>query len=187
MLGASALLPFLPMLPIQILINNLLYDISQISIPWDVMDEDFIEKPQKWDAKGISRFMFFIGPISSIFDYSTFAVMWFVFKANSPAHQSLFQSGWFIEGLLSQTLIVHMIRTRKIPFIQSWAAAPVVALTTLIMTVGIAIPFSPLANALKLQALPPAYFPWLCGILLVYCLLTQFIKNWFINKFHQWL
>ena len=113
--------------------------------------------------------------------------MWFVFKANSPAHQGLFQSGWFVEGLLSQTLIVHMIRTRKIPFIQSWAATPVVALTSFIMLIGIALPFSPLANAFKLEALPLAYFPWLFGILLAYCLLTQLIKNWFINKFHQWL
>jgi len=187
MLGASAFLPFLPMLPIQLLVQNLLYDISQISIPWDSMDEDFIEKPQKWDAQGIRKFMLFIGPISSIFDYATFAVMWFVFKANSPAHQTLFQSGWFIEGLLSQTLIVHMIRTRKIPFIQSWAAAPVVALTSAIMLIGIAIPFSPLAHILNMQLLPLSYFPWLFGILISYCLLTQFIKNWFINKFHQWL
>ncbi|EHQ26677.1 magnesium-translocating P-type ATPase [Mucilaginibacter paludis] len=187
MLGASALLPFLPMLPIQLLVQNLLYDISQTSIPWDSMDEDFIEQPQKWDARGISKFMLFIGPISSIFDYATFALMWFVFKANSPAHQSLFQSGWFIEGLLSQTLIVHMIRTRKIPFVQSWAATPVVALTSLIMLLGIAIPFSPLAHILNLQALPLVYFPWLIGILVAYCLLTQLVKNWFINKFHQWL
>jgi Mg2+-importing ATPase len=187
MLGASAFLPFLPMLPIQLLVQNLLYDISQTSIPWDSMDEDFIEKPQKWDARSISKFMLYIGPISSIFDYVTFFVMFYFFKANSPAHQSLFQSGWFIEGLLSQTLIVHMIRTRKIPFIQSWAAAPVVALTSAIMLIGIALPFSPLAPALKLQALPLSYFPWLVGILLCYCLLTQLIKNWFINKFHQWL
>ncbi len=187
MLGASAFLPFLPMLPIQLLVQNLLYDISQTSIPWDSMDEDFIEKPQKWDARGIRKFMLYIGPISSIFDYATFAVMWFVFKANSPAHQTLFQSGWFIEGLLSQTLIVHMIRTRKIPFIQSWAAAPVLALTSIIMLIGIAIPFSPLARILNLQALPLSYFPWLVGILISYCLLTQFVKNWFINRFHQWL
>lgn len=187
MIGASALLPFLPMLPIHLLIQNLLYDISQISIPWDSMDKEFIEKPQKWDARGISRFMIFIGPISSVFDYATFALMYFVFKANSPEHQSLFQSGWFIEGLLSQTLIVHMIRTRKIPFIQSWAAAPVVALTSLIMLIGILIPFSPFATALKLQPLPLSYFPWLAGILLTYCLLTQAIKNWFIKKFNQWL
>src|SRR5579872_7523955 len=105
MLGASALLPFLPMLPIQILINNLLYDVSQISIPWDFMDEDYIVTPRKWDAGGISKFMIFIGPISSIFDYATFAVMWFVFKANSPAHQTFFQTGWFVESLLSQTQI----------------------------------------------------------------------------------
>jgi len=187
MLGASALLPFLPMLPIQILINNLLYDISQISIPWDVMDEDFIEKPQKWNAGGISRFMIWIGPISSVFDYATFAVLWFVFKANSPMHQTLFQTGWFVESLLSQTLIVHMIRTRKIPFIQSWAAAPVVALTTAIMAIAIALPFTSFAAALKMQPLPLAFFPWLLGILVAYCVLTQLIKNWFIHKFQQWL
>lgn len=187
MLGASAILPFLPMLPIQILIQNLLYDISQISIPWDRMDAEYIETPRKWDAGGISRFMIFIGPISSIFDYATYALMWFVFKANTPAHQSLFQSGWFIEGLLSQTLIVHMIRTKKIPFIQSWATAPVLALTTAIMAIGIFIPFSGFADALKMQPLPWEYFPWLLGILVTYCLLTQLVKNWFIRKFHQWL
>jgi Mg2+-importing ATPase len=187
MLGASALLPFLPMLPIQILINNLLYDVSQISIPWDSMDADYIEKPRKWDAGGISTFMVIVGPISSIFDYATFALMWFVFKANSPEHQSLFQSGWFIESLLSQTLIVHMIRTKKIPFIQSWATTPVVALTSAIMVLGILLPFSPFAAALKLQALPMMYFPWLIGILLAYCLLTQLVKVWFIKKFHHWL
>ncbi len=187
MLGASAFLPFLPMLPVQLLVQNLLYDISQISIPWDKMDEEFIQKPKKWDAGSVSKFMLYIGPISSIFDFATFAVMYFVFKANTPEHQTLFQSGWFVEGLLSQTLIIHMIRTRKIPFIQSWAAAPVVALTSLIMAIGMLIPFSPFAEALKMQPLPPAYFPWLIGILVAYCLLAQFIKNWFIKKFHQWL
>lgn len=186
-LGASALLPFLPMLPIQILVQNLLYDISQISIPWDVMDAEFIEKPQKWDARGTSRFMMFIGPISSIFDYSIFAIMYFFFKASTPEHQSLFQSGWFVEGLLSQTLIVHMIRTRKVPFIQSWATAPVVALTSLVMVIGIFIPFSPFAASLKMQPLPLSYFPFLFIILLSYCVLTQFVKNWYIKKFSQWL
>ncbi len=187
MLGASAFLPFLPMLPVQILIQNLLYDVSQISIPWDKMDDDFIKEPKKWDASGISKFMLYIGPISSIFDYATFAVMFFVFKANAPQHQQLFQSGWFIEGLLSQTLIVHMIRTRKIPFIQSWATTPVVALTSLIMAIGIFIPFSPFASSLKMQPLPIAYFPWLVSILIGYCLLTQFVKNLYIKKFNQWL
>ncbi|MBL7736949.1 MAG: magnesium-translocating P-type ATPase [Chitinophagaceae bacterium] len=187
MLGASAFLPFLPMLPVHLLIQNLLYDISQISIPWDKMDKEFLEKPKKWDAGSVSKFMLFIGPISSIFDFATFAVMFFVFKANAPEHQTLFQSGWFVEGLLSQTLIIHMIRTRKIPFIQSWAAAPVVALTSLIMAIGILIPFSPFAQALKMQPLPLAYFPWLIGILFSYCLLTQAVKNWFIRKFNAWL
>lgn len=187
MLGASAFLPFLPMLPVQILLQNLLYDISQVSIPWDDMDADFIEQPKKWDASGISRFMIFIGPISSIFDYATFALMFFFFKANSPEYQSLFQTGWFIEGLLSQTLIVHMIRTRKIPFVQSWAKAPVVALTSLVMVIGILIPFSPFASALKLQPLPLIYFPFLIVFLTCYCLLTQFVKNWYIKKFNQWL
>ena len=187
MLGASAFLPFLPMLPVQLLVQNLLYDISQTSIPWDWMDADFLEEPKKWDAGGITRFMVFIGPISSIFDYATFAVMFYVFKANSDTHQSLFQSGWFIEGLLSQTLIVHMIRTRKIPFIQSWATTPVVALTSFIMLLGIAIPFTPFGAALKLEPLPISYFLWLVCILTAYCLLTQVVKNWFIGKFHEWL
>ena len=186
-IGASAFFPFLPMLPIQLLVQNLLYDVSQISIPWDSMDREFLEQPQKWDAGGISRFMLFIGPISSIFDYVTFALMFFLFKANTPEHQGLFQSGWFVEGLLSQTLIVHMIRTRKIPFIQSWATAPVVALTSLVMVIGILIPFSPFATALKMEPLPIGYFPWLLGILLGYCLLTQLMKLWFIKRFNQWL
>lgn len=187
MLGASAFLPFLPMLPVQLLVQNLLYDISQISIPWDKMDEEYIESPRKWETGGIARFMMFIGPISSVFDYITFFVLYFVFKASTPQHQSLFQSGWFVEGLLSQTLIVHMIRTRKIPFIQSWATAPVVALTTAIMAIGILLPFTPFATALNLQPLPMAYFPWLLGILTCYCLLTQVIKTWYLKKFNNWL
>lgn len=186
-LGASAFLPFLPMLPIQLLVQNLLYDVSQTSIPWDRMDKDFLVSPKKWDASGIRRFMIYIGPISSIFDYILFAVMFFVFKANSPEHQHLFQTGWFVEGLLSQTLIVHMIRTKKIPFIQSWASAPVVALTSLVMVIGLIIPFSPIAGVLSLEPLPLSYFPWLIGILLGYCFLTQYAKNWYIRRFGEWL
>ncbi|WP_288789259.1 magnesium-translocating P-type ATPase [uncultured Elizabethkingia sp.] len=187
MIGASAFLPFLPMLPLQILTQNLLYDVSQSSIPWDTMDKDFLEKPKKWDAGSIKKFMLYIGPLSSIFDYITFAVMFFIFKANTPEHQSLFQTGWFVEGLLSQTLIVHIIRTKKIPFIQSWAAAPVVALTSLIMLIGLSIPFTPIAGYLKMQPLPLSYFPYLLGILTGYCILTQLVKQWFIRKFQQWL
>jgi len=186
-LVASIFLPFLPMLPIQLLIQNLLYDISQISIPWDDVDEDYLKQPRKWDAGGLARFMVFIGPISSIFDIVTFIVMWHVFGANSVEHQSLFQSGWFVVGLLTQTLIVHMIRTQHIPFIQSRAAWPVILLTASIMAIGIYLPFSPLGEHVGMVPLPPSYFPWLVGILLCYCLLTQLIKRFYIRRFGQWL
>lgn len=186
-LAASAFLPFLPMLPIHLLIQNLLYDISQTTIPFDRMDPEFLRKPQKWDASDLSRFMIFIGPISSLFDIATYFVMWYVFRCSSPEHQSLFQSGWFIEGLLSQTLIVHMIRTRKIPFIQSRATWPVMGLTFLIMGIGIAIPFTSFGASIGLQPLPLSYFPWLVAILLSYCVLTQLVKMWYIRKFNKWL
>jgi len=184
---ASAFLPFLPMMPIHLLIQNLLYDISQTTIPFDRMDPEFLRKPRKWDASDLKRFMIYIGPISSIFDIVTYLVMWHVFGCNSPEHQSLFQSGWFIEGLLSQTLIVHMIRTRKIPFIQSRATWPVIGMTTLVMVIGIVIPFTSFGASIGLQALPLSYFPWLMGILLSYCVLTQLVKNWYIRKFSGWL
>lgn len=184
---ASAFLPFLPMLPIQLLIQNLLYDISQTTIPFDRMDPEFLRKPRKWDASDLSRFMIFIGPISSIFDIATYLLMWYVFSCNSPEHQTLFQTGWFVEGLLSQTLIVHMIRTRKIPFIQSRATWPVMGLTFLIMVIGILIPFTAFGRSIGLEALPMSYFPWLIGILLCYCILTQVIKNWYIKRFVRWL
>lgn len=187
MLGASALFPFLPMLPVQVLTQNLLYDISQISLPWDRMDAEYLVKPRRWETGSIAKFMFYIGPISSIFDYATFAVMYFVFKAQTPEQQSLFQSGWFVEGLLSQTLIVHMIRTKKIPFIQSTASTPLTIMTVLIMLAGIYLPFSPFAAGFKFTALPPTYFIYLVAILLGYCLLTQVVKVWFIKKFSTWL
>ena len=186
-LVASIFLPFLPMLPIQLLIQNLLYDISQVSIPWDDVDEDYLKQPRKWDAGGLARFMVFIGPISSIFDITTFVVMWNVFGANTVEHQSLFQSGWFVVGLLTQTLIVHMIRTQHIPFIQSRAATPVILLTASVMAIGVYLPFSPLSAHVGLVPLPMSYFPWLVGILLSYCILTQLVKRLYIRRFGQWL
>lgn len=186
-MAASAFLPFLPMQPIHLLIQNLLYDISQTTIPFDRMDTDYLRKPRKWDASDLSRFMIFIGPISSIFDIVTYLVMWHVFGCNSVEHQALFQSGWFVEGLLSQTLIVHMIRTRKIPFIQSRASWSVTGLTLLIMVLGIIIPFTSFGKSIGLEPLPLSYFPWLIGILLSYYVLTQAIKNWYIRKFVKWL
>jgi Mg2+-importing ATPase len=186
-LVASAFLPFLPMLPIQLLTNNLLYDFSQTSIPWDDMDPEYIHVPRQWRADDIGRFMVFIGPISSIFDIVTFLVMWYVFKANSPASQSLFQSGWFIESLLTQTLIVHMIRTARIPFVQSRATWPVLLLTAAIMACGLLLPFIALGAKLKLVPLPGSYFLWLAGILLSYSVLTQIVKGWYVRRFGSWL
>jgi Mg2+-importing ATPase len=184
---ASAFLPFLPMMALQLLIQNLLYDISQISLPWDHMDEEFLRKPRKWEASGIARFMILIGPTSSVFDITTFLLMWFVFGANSVAHQSLFQSGWFVEGLLSQTLVVHMLRTQKIPFIQSRAATPVLLLTGAIMVIGILTPFTSFGRQIGLHALPLSYFPWLALTLLSYCTLAQLAKMWYIRRFEAWL
>lgn len=186
-LGASALFPFLPMLPIQLLTQNLLYDFSQTAIPFDRVDRDFILQPQKWSPGGIAKFMVFIGPISSIFDYMTFAVLWFIFGANSIAHQALFQTGWFVEGLLSQTLIVHMIRTRQIPFIQSIASPQLLLTTLVIMAVGIYLPYSAIGHSIGFVSLPASYFSWLTGILAGYCFLTQVVKFWFIRRFRYWL
>ncbi|MFF1680824.1 magnesium-translocating P-type ATPase [Streptomyces sp. NPDC058256] len=186
-LVASAFIPFQPMLAIHLLVQNLVYDIAQLATPWDRMDEEYLRKPRNWDAKGIGRFMVTIGPISSIFDISMFLIMWNVFSANDAAHQALFQSGWFIEGLLSQTLIVHMIRTRKIPFIQSRASWPVMVTTVLAVLTGLFLPFSPLASSLGFVPLPVSYFPWLVGVLLSYCALTQLVKTWYVRRFNTWL
>ncbi|WP_033847509.1 magnesium-translocating P-type ATPase [Yersinia wautersii] len=186
-LVASAFIPFLPMLAIHLLLQNLMYDISQLSLPWDKMDKEFLRKPRKWDAKNIGRFMLWVGPTSSIFDITTYALMWFVFAANSIEHQALFQSGWFIEGLLSQTLVVHMLRTQKIPFIQSTAALPVLLTTGLIMAIGIYIPFSPLGTLVGLEPLPWQYFPWLAGTLICYCVVAQLMKRCYIRRFGEWL
>ncbi|HUA80703.1 MAG TPA: magnesium-translocating P-type ATPase [Dyella sp.] len=187
MVVASFFLPFLPMLPLQVLVLNLLYDISQLSIPFDRMDDEYLRKPRKWDASDIGRFMFWIGPTSSIFDITTFGLLWFVFGANGDAHQSLFQSGWFIESLLTQTLVVHMIRTRKIPFLQSVAAAPVLGLTTAIIVIGMLIPFSAIGAKLGMVHLPDAYFGWLAATVVTYCALTQLVKVVYIRHFRHWL
>jgi P-type Mg2+ transporter len=182
-LGASALLPFLPMQPVQILINNLLYDFSQTGIPFDNVDKEDLVKPPQWKIKNIRRFMIFIGPISSIFDYATYAIMWFVFGANSVENQALFQTGWFVESLMTQTLIVHVIRTAKVPFFQSRASLPMLLITATVMCIGMYLPFSPIASSLGFVPLPAIYFFWLAGILTCYCVLTQLVKTWFIKKY----
>ena len=182
-LVASAFLPFLPMLPLQLLVQNLLYDISQIAIPFDNVDADLVKAPLKWDPGDIGRFMVFFGPISSVFDIATYALMWWVFKATSPAEQSLFQTGWFVESLLTQTLIVHMIRTPKLPFVHSRPAVALLATTMLVMVVGVFLPMGPLAAYFKLQPLPLAYFPYLLAILCGYALLTQAMKSFYLRRY----
>jgi Mg2+-importing ATPase len=179
--GASAFLPFLPMLPIQVLTNNLLYDFSQTTIPTDQVDADWLTKPRKWTIGEIQRFIIFIGPISSIFDYATFFIMIYVFNAwNNPA---LFHTGWFVESLFTQTLIIHVIRTNKIPFIQSRASWPLIFTSIIIVAVGAWLTVSPLATTLGFVALPPLYWLILAGLLVCYVLLTQVVKVWFYRKF----
>ncbi len=186
-LAASIFIPFPPMLPLHLLTQNLLYDISQISIPWDRVDEEYIERPQKWNPQSILKFTLYIGPVSSVFDFTTFALLWYVFGANSAAEQSFFHTGWFVLGLLSQTMIVHMIRTRKIPFIESTAAKPVLVMTGLVMIVGLILPFTPFGAAIGFVTLPPAYFFWLILTLVAYFVVMQAVKTWYLRRFNMWL
>ncbi|MGG7161183.1 magnesium-translocating P-type ATPase [Clostridium baratii] len=189
-LVASAFLPFLPMLPIQILVLNLIYDISQIVIPWDNMDEDYLKVPRKWDASSIARFMVIFGPTSSIFDITTFLVMWFVYGCNSASNPhlvSLFNTGWFVESLWTQTLIIHMIRTKKIPFVQSRASSPVIAMTVIALIVGTIIPFTALGGALQMTELSTSYFGILIITVIAYMLLCQLVKKIYIGKYKELL
>ena len=182
-LGASAFLPFLPMLPIQVLVNNLLYDFSQTGIPSDNIDEEWLTKPRKWSVTNIRRFIVFIGPISSIFDYMTFFIMLYVFGCwNNPV---LFHTGWFVESLLTQTMIIHVIRTNRIPFIQSIASLQLSLTSVLVVMFGIVLPFTPLAAPLGFTALPWLYWPLVFGMLFMYVILTQIVKVWFVRKFGQ--
>jgi Mg2+-importing ATPase len=182
--GGSIFLPFLPMLPIQILTNNMLYDFSQMTIPTDNVDEERLVKPKKWNFKNIKRFILFFGPISSIFDYATFFVMLYVFHAWN--NQALFHTGWFVESIITQTFIVHIIRTSKIPFFQSRASWPLIISTFCVMAVGIYLPFSPFARAFQLLPLPPFYFVLLFIGLVLYFVITQFLKMYFIKKY-EWI
>jgi Mg2+-importing ATPase len=206
--GASYLFPFLPMQPAQILLNNLLYDISQTGIPLDNVDPEFSVKPQSWDIRFIRRFMVYIGPISSIFDYATFALMWFFFQCsqgfglavppdlaahfhtiakpddpNTSYAAHLFNTAWFVESLLTQTLIVHIIRTNKIPFFQSRASLPMTLTTLAIMAVAAALPYTPLALPLGMVPLPPVFWLFCVGYLVLYSFLTHGVKVWFHKRF----
>jgi len=181
-LGASAFLPFLPMAPIQVLTNNLLYDFSQVPIPADAVDEEQLTRPRPWNIGEIKRFILLIGPISSIFDYTTFFVMIQVFECWDPSRAALFQSGWFVESLMTQTLIIHVIRTNKIPFLQSHASWALTTTTVAVMALGMWLPFSPLAPALGFTRLPPNYWIFLAATLLGYVGLTQIVKRWLLRR-----
>jgi Mg2+-importing ATPase len=181
--GASAFLPFLPMLPIQVLTNNLLYDFSQTTIPTDQVDAEWLKRPRKWAIGDLRRFILYIGPISSIFDYLTFFMMLYVFHAwKNPA---LFHTGWFVESIFTQTLIIHVIRTNKIPFVESRASTPLLLTSLIIVAVGAWLPFSPLAGTLGFVPLPPLYWLLLAGLLAGYVVLTQVVKSWFIRRFGE--
>jgi len=176
MLGASALLPFLPMAPVQVLLNNLLYDFSQTSVPTDRVDDEYLARPRGWDIGGIARTMVFIGPVSSLFDYATFGLMWFVLGATAPADAALFQTGWFVESLLSQTLIVHVLRTSRVPFLES-APSPALLATTLgVCGFAVLLPWTPLGASFGLAPLPGGYWLAMAVLLPAYFALTQWVK-----------
>jgi Mg2+-importing ATPase len=202
-IGASAWLPYVPMAPIQVLTNNLLYDFSQVPIPTDNVGPQQISRPRPWDIGQISKFIVFIGPISSIFDYTTYAVMWFIFKCSQltlapPAElaarfsgaaspdqtyaAALFHTGWFVESLMTQTLIIHVIRTNLLPFVQSRASWQLTLTTVIIMAVGAYLPYSPLAAALGFVPLPDRYWPLLLLTLGLYVGLTQVVKAWLLKR-----
>ena len=187
-LVASFALDFLPMLPLQILVLNLIYDISCIAIPWDNVDRDYLLKPRSWDASSITKFMVWIGPVSSIFDITTFALMYFVIaplvgSTNSPLFISVFTTGWFVESLWSQTLVVHMIRTPKLPFLQSRASWQLTGMTLLGIAIGTALPYIPTLNTmLEMTPLPALYWPILAGTILLYMMLATVVKKLFVRK-----
>jgi Mg2+-importing ATPase len=174
---AAAFLPFLPMLPFQILLNNLLYDASQMTIPTDHVDEEQLARPSHWDVAFIRRFMIRFGPISSIFDFATFAVMLWVFDATAPE----FRSGWFVESLATQTLIVFVIRTRRVPFFRSRPSRALLASVVSVVTIGVVLPQSPLNETLGFAPLPPAFFGVLVAFVLAYLLCVEVAKYFFFK------
>jgi Mg2+-importing ATPase len=189
-LVASIWLPYLPMSPIHILVQNLLYDISQIAIPWDNMDPEFLMVSHRWSLKSVLYFMLFMGPWSSIFDLTTFIYMWYYFNIKTNHDQNkvrLFQTTWFNEGLLTQTLIVHLIRTPKLPFIQSRASNSFIAMSLIIVSIGLALPYIPIINeSLNMVHLHPMCYPYIFAAILSYCIAVQFAKVIYIKIFGEW-
>ena len=184
---ASIFLPFLPMLPVHILIQNLLNDFAQIGMPFDNVDSEYIRKPKTWNTKGIKKFMFAFGIISTVLDMLCFAVLWFIFKYNNIENAVVFQSGWFVFGILSQTLIIHMIRTNKIPFIQSKSSKQLIISTLAIVIITILISFTSIATIFDLSKLPYDYLIWIAGLMFVYVVLIQLYKKVYLRKGRNWL
>ncbi len=179
MTGSSLFLPFLPMAPIQILLNNFLYDLSQVAIAADDVDKEYLASPRPWKVSSIKKFMFFMGPVSSVFDFITFVVLLFIFRAP----EGLFHTGWFLESLCTQTLVIHIIRTGKIPFVESRPSRFLILTSLFIVALGLWMPFSPIARAFKFVIPPLSYFGALAGIVIVYLLTVQLVKNWFTKKY----
>lgn len=183
MTGASLVLPFLPMMPTQILLNNFLYDVSQISLPTDSVDAEYINSPRPWNIHSLKKFMFFIGPISSLFDYITYGVMWFVFSANTLVTQSTFHTGWFLESLTTQTLVIYIIRTNKIPFIQSSPSKPLLITTISVLVFALLLVNSGIGRYLGFTPLPWLYYVILSVMIILYLGLVQLVKTWFLKKY----
>ena len=184
---ASIFLPFLPMLPVQILTQNLLCDFSQMGIPFDRVDKEYMKKPRKWETRSIKSFMAFLGPLSSIFDILCYAVMWWAIGANKAELSPLFQCGWFVFGTVSQVLVIHMIRTSKLPFLQSKPSMPLFLSTFLVMAVTLAVGFTDLAIGLDMQRLPFAFIPWLAALLAGYLLCVQLVKRLYVHRYGEWM
>lgn len=181
---ASALLPFLPETPIQLLVEGLLYDFGQMTIPFDNVDKEFVDKPKKLDIKNLKRFMIFMGPVSSVFDLVVFALLWFVFMVRDVVH---FQTIWFTYSIVSNLVGMHIIRTAKIPFIQSNANKAVYISSILLIVVGILVPFSALGVAIGLVPIAAKYIWMIFGVTLLYCILASFAKKIYIKKYGEWI
>lgn len=181
---ASAFLPFLPETPIQLLVEGLLYDFGQMTIPFDNVDKEIVEKPKKLDIKSLKRFMLFMGPVSSVFDLIVFASLWFVFMVRDVAH---FQTIWFTYSIVSNLVGMHIIRTAKIPFIQSNANKAVYISSILLIMVGILVPFTPLGTAIGLVPIAAEYIWMIFGVTFLYCILASFAKKIYIKKYGEWI
>ena len=180
-------LKYEPLTPKQLLTQNFLYSVGQIAIPWDKMEDEYVKVPQKWSKKGLPMFILWNGPVCTLFDVSTLMFLWFYYKADSLDDIVFFRSAWFIEGLLMQTLIIHLIRTEKIPFVQEFASWPVLCSTVLISAIGIAIPFTPIGDVMGFVELPLSYFGFLVVLFVGYIFVGQVVKRLYIMVYKSWL